>query len=132
MKKIICFSLVLICLLSCSKDDDVDSSEYYVKYEVSCQFERYYGNYSGTKSIVINGTGSRRIEIKDKHSYSWSDVCGPFKKGDMVSLSVVTTTQKASDYNIDAKMSVCNESGPFATKRSLSAKGSVSLSYKIE
>lgn len=132
MKKILLL-FVLFGLLSCSKDDDVDNTEYYVKYEVSCKFERDYGNYSGTMSIVINGTGCQKIEVKDKfNGYSWSDVCGPFKKGDKVSLSVETTTPKGSYYDIDAKMSLCKGTAPFVTKKSSSTKNSVSLSYKIE
>ena len=132
MKKLILFSFVLFGLLSCNKDGDFDSTEYYVKYEVSCKLERDYDSYSGTMSIVINNTGTGKTEVKDKRSYSFSDIRGPFKKGDKVSLSVVTTTPKRSYYDIGAKMSVCKGSAPFVTKRTSSAKNSVSLSYKIE
>ena len=71
MKKILLL-FVLFGLLSCNKDEDVDTTEYYVKYEVSCKFKRDYGNYSGTMSIVINGTGYQKIEVKDKfNGYSF-------------------------------------------------------------
>lgn len=132
MKKLIILSFVIFGLLSCNKDDNIDSTEYYVKYEVSCKFERDYGSYSGSMSIVINNTGSGKTEVKDKRSYSFSDIRGPFNKDDKVTLSVVTTTPKGSYYDIDAKMSVCKGSAPFVTKRSASAKNSVLLSYKIE
>ena len=133
MKKLILFSFVLFGLLSCNKDGDFDSTEYYVKYEVSCQLKSSLIKYSAKKStIVINGTGTQRTEVRDKGNYSWSDICGPFKKGEEVYLSVVTTTPSATYYDIDAKMAVCKDSSPFATKKSSSAKNSVLLSYKIE
>lgn len=133
MKKIIILSFVIFGLLSCNKDDNIDSTEYYVKYVVSCQLKSSLIKYSAKKStIVINGTGSQRTEVKDKGNYSWSDICGPFKKGDKVSISVVTTTPEDTYYDIDAKMAVCKDSSPFVTKKSSSAKNSVLLSYKIE
>ena len=132
MQKTLFFILSVFIVIGCSKDDDLDNTEYYVKYEVSCQFKRYYGSYSGS-SINIIGTGVRPAGVENKYSsYSWSDVAGPFKKGNKVTLSVIATAPQGAAYITDAKLSVCKESRPFVAKRWSNTTGSTSLSYIIE
>lgn len=133
MKKILFLILLAFIIIGCSKDDIIDNTEYYVKYEVSCQFERYYGSHYNGSSIRITGTGVRSAGVENKYSsYSWSDIAGPFKKGDKVSLSVITSAPKGADYITDAKISVCKETSPFVAKRWSNTRGSTSLSYVIE
>lgn len=132
MKKILFLILLAFIIIGCSKDDNIDNTEYYVKYEVSCQFKRYYGSYRDG-SIKITGTGVRSAGVENKYSsYSWSDVAGPFKIGDKVTLSVITSAPKGADYITDAKISVCKETSPFVAKRWSNGTGSTSLSYIIE
>lgn len=132
MKKILFLILLAFIIIGCSKDDNIDNTEYYVKYEVTCQFKRYYGGYRDG-SIKITGTGVRSACVENKYSsFSWSDVAGPFKKGDKVTLSVITSAPKGAAYITDAKISVCKETSPFVAKRWSNGTGSTSLSYIIE
>lgn len=132
MNKFIFLLMTTFFLTGCSKDDEVNNTEYYVKYEVSCQFERYYASYRGS-SIQISGTGVRSSSITDKYNnYTWSDTGGPFRKGDIVSLSVKTSAPQGAAYITDAKILVCKDASPFVTKRFVNTKGSASLTYTIE
>lgn len=132
MKKFLFILVTTFFLMGCSKDDEVDNTEYYVKYEVSCRFKRYYGSYRGS-SIKISGTGVRSSYITDKYNnYTWSEIGGPFQKGDKLHLSVKTVAPRGAAYITDASISVCKTACPFVIKRSSNTNGSASLTYNIE
>lgn len=125
-------SLMLLAFIGCEKDEVEDTTEYYVKYDVSCQYKVYYGSYKGC-SIKVSGTGVRGTEVKDKYrSFTWSDTAGPFKKGDKVSLAVNTEAPTGAVFNTDATLSVSKSSSPFVAKRWATTQSDVNLSYVIK
>ena len=123
MKKFFIFCTLIIGLLSCSKDDDVDNTEYYAQYEV-------YSHSTGVRqlrNVYIGCKGGGENSNGKVNSFKWSATKGPFKKGETVFLSV-----RATDHTIEGRISVCKNGNPFVTVRSGTKKNELYLSYKIE
>jgi len=127
-----------LCLLTCCSSDmeveveeETDDTEYYVQYDVSCVYNRGYGlkDQPGNVDIRCNGGGINVSKVTD---YIWGIVVGPFKKGEIVTLSVNTSAPLGYSYTITGKISVSKEFGPYVTCVSLTDKHSVSMSYTIE
>ena len=68
MKKFLFILVTTFFLMGCSKDDEVDNTEYYVKYEVSCRFKRYYGSYRGSLTSITITPGLKLVGLFKKET----------------------------------------------------------------
>lgn len=122
MKKIFLFLTIVFGLLSCSKDDDVDNTEYYARYEVYS-----HNGFRHASNVSIGCKGGGENSNGKVTSFRWLATKGPFKKGEVVFLSV-----RASDHTIEGRISVCKNGNPFVTVKSGTKKNELYLSYLIE
>ena len=79
--------LLLIVLLAGTSCDKLHSS-YYVRYEAMCQ----YPDSSAVYMKVLFDTPDRQ-QIINMDSSVFSEICGPFYKGNRVSLQIQTTSK---------------------------------------
>ena len=122
MKKFFIYCTLIIGLTSCSKDDDVDNTEYYAQYEVYS-----HNGFRHASNVSIGCKGGGENSNGKVTSFRWSATKGPFKKGETVYLNV-----RASDHTIEGRISVCKNGNPFVTVKSGTKKNELYLSYLIE
>lgn len=119
------FTLPLLFITSCSKDDE-SSGSYYVNYEVL----------HGIKKYNLNKTSLRTIKYKTENGTSslqttgeWEGTFGPFKKGATVWLNVQTT---GGTITTSARLSVSKDGAPFVVKKESLNTMSTNLNYTIK
>lgn len=122
MKRIVFCLMMIFTLISCSKDHEEDSTEYYVQYEVETRNGVYYSS-----NVYVNCSGGGTSSNNKVRSFNWSAVKGPFKKGDNIYLRVT-----AYEHTIKGRISVSKEGNPFVLKSEGTQKNELKLSYTIE
>ena len=132
MKRFLICLLVGLNLFACSKDSDDEnmSAEYYVKYHFKCSDAKRY------VAFVINYTNENLTTSKRSYGYDnlrggsskYEDeiVCGPFKHGDMIKLSMSDVKYVSSQL---LEINVSKDNSPFALKKS---SNSSSVFYTID
>lgn len=83
-RMLVLLSTVLLVAMSCDKLP----SSYYVRYEAVCQ---YPDNSAVYMKVLFDSPDGQQIINVD--SPMFSEICGPFYKGDRVSLQIQTTTK---------------------------------------
>ena len=126
--------IALPMLMSCSKDNDdkpfFDKGtdvQYFVKYEASSSSRSGYGadiHVEYTSEDLKTQKYSKAVRIIK--SVSWNGTFGPFKKGQVVTLSV-----SGSDI-VSGRISIAADNAPFCTKKEGEGTYSLKLSYEIE
>ena len=131
MKKVVLL-FALFSLMSCEKDDtsNIESSGYYVRYDVSCRCNGDAFRSSGRADLTISYTGGSSVTVKNVASYTWTTTKGPFKKGAGVSLTVTPKIIRGTSVTTNASISVSKDGGPFVTKASKNSTGSISYNIK--
>lgn len=126
MKKLIYVILcVLPLLISCDKDSDKKSSEYYVRYEMSATTQ-----YVSTNRTISVSTESGTKEFSINYN-SFSETFGPVDKGFTANMTVNYTTSGSNTTTL--KIYVARGEEPFALKETKTSGGStVTTSYTID
>lgn len=123
--------IVLFCGCSNSSEEDIAlKATYYVKYSFKCGNSLYYcsftANYMDEKLQMRSRSYGKYVPASEgKKSYSDEIVCGPFKYGDHV---VLTITDHMNITNSIVEISVSENNSPFALK----ASGNRSVFYDIK
>lgn len=130
MKRILIVFGLMLLLFGCSDDSD-HKSEYYVKYHFLCSdgfhYIRFTANYTNEKKQTVRVSfGENTSNYNGSRKYEDEIICGPFKYGDNVSLSL---TNQISVTSRLLEISVSKDNSPFALKES---KNSSSISYTID
>lgn len=126
-KIVICIFSVLIGI-SCSKEEydsadfTEDTNEYYVQYDVVISSQYIYKDRS-TKVTVTTEKGDKTFYTNK----TFSEIFGPFKVGDVVSVKVVHTPFDTSA-RATSKIYVSKNQEPFALK----STGGYETTYTIE
>jgi len=116
---------------SCSKDDDINSDEYYVKYEVNSS-TIYTG---GKLDVVLTNENNENTSLRINTGSQWETVIGPVKKGFKSSLKVNEVGNNYGHLRLYTQISVSKNGSPFALKEingSDEPRTSVEINYKID
>lgn len=123
--------MIGISIVGCKKENNNDTDEYYVKYEVNSS-TIYYG---GKLNVLISTETSNNMNIAINTRTSWETVIGPVQKGFNASLNVTKEGSPDSHLQLNAKISVSKNGSPFALKKnddSDTPRNSVQISYMID
>lgn len=124
------FTFGIICS-GCSKNSEVKSSQYYVKYEVKSS-TIYIG---GKLNVEITTENNKKTTILIPTRTPWETVVGPVKKGFKASLKVNDTGNNFGHLKLYTQISVSKEDSPFALKKIDSSdepRTSVETNYTID
>ena len=116
MKKIFYASVIIaavsILAVSCTKDEKDD--EYYVRYDASCQVKQEYQSMSEDQTkMVVSFTTPAGTQSFSSPECVFSEVAGPFKKGDEVKMEAYGYLTGKMNYVISS-IYVSKNNGPFA------------------
>ena len=136
----LCVAMLFTCNISCSQDTEVKNSnsnqkeeaQYYVKYEIESKNLRYRGR--KIEIDIKNESDQIESSIVDQTSFN-EIVIGPVEKGFNAFVSVVSLSQTNYQLELNLKISVSKNNGPFALKESnlsTDARGSAELKYTID
>jgi hypothetical protein len=115
----------------CSKGDETNSDEYYVKYEVNSS-TIYTG---GKLDVELNAEDNQNISLQINTRSNWEIVIGPVKKGFKASLKVSEVGNNYGHLKLYTQISVSKNGSPFALKEidgSDVPRTSVDINYTID
>src|SRR5262249_25955571 len=129
---LICGLTIVIGIVTagCSKEDQTNKDEYYIKYEVNSS-TIYYG---GKLNVVINTENNQNKNITINTSSAWDAIIGLVKKGFKANLNVSEIESNYGHLKLNAQISASKNSSPFALKQiddSDVPRTSVKINYDI-
>ena len=131
MKRFIYFLLCIFpLLLSCDKDSEGQSDDYYVKYEYSLTFNNVMGSSAYPNKTISINTDSGVIEVATT-SNTYIETIGPVKKGFKASITVKYGNEGSRGGTTLMKIYVSRGSEPFALKTT-NEQYSNTASYTID
>ena len=120
-----------ISLPGCNKENDDDTDEYYVKYEVDSSTI-----YSGGKlDVTLNSETNQAMTITIDQRTLWEVVIGPVRKGFNATMNVSAIYETHDKLKLYTNIYVSKNNGPFALKNSDGSdipRDSVTISYTID
>lgn len=115
----------------CSKKDDTNNDEYYVKYEVNSSTIYYQEKLNVTLRNEKDSNTTISINIPSK----WETVIGPVKKSFNATMAVIKEGAADSQLKLNTQISVSKNNGPFALKQidnSDAPRNSAQINYTID
>ncbi len=131
-KKLIIFGFIVsfgIVISSCEDDNNVNSDEYYIKYDVTSS--TIYVGYQ--LDFTIKNENNEYVTVRTGGSPE--TIIGPVKKGFTATLEVNAVGETYDQLKLNAKIHVSKNDSPFALKasdESDSYRDFVALSYTID
>ncbi len=144
MKRIMYLCVLALSLVGCNKDTKETpaevASEYYVKYVFSCKIIQYGKAYSTDYSVTFIDSGLQEQTRKYKTVDEEELICGPFKYGDKMSISLKHYYSDNAGGSSTAQtlldVYVSKNNSPFALRKSESSSSqrpnTTSLEYVID
>lgn len=123
-------SLVIGLIISSCSQDEINSDNYYIKYQVDSE-TIYYGNLN----VLITDENSQSLSLQIPSRSPWEVVIGPVKKGFSATVQVNEASNNYGHLSLYLQIHVGKNEEPFALK-AINAndepRTNASLSYIVE